>query len=322
MGATSPTIIVLGLFLGASIVIAGVSSAESPRIICTNTALADFTDNVLNDTADVGHIMPAGACPSHFDTSPSDVDMIANADVVVSLGWEPWLEDLLVAAENEDVPRVTCPGLDEWNLPSNALLYVDRIAAGLSATGLFDDGTVNASAARYKAEIEARASELLGLVTANGQVGAQVIAMEWQVAFVEWLGYDVVAHYGPPEGLSTADALAIAEAAQGDDIAAIIDNLQSGTDFGANVASESRATHVIFTNFPGAIPGTETYLDMIRYNAERLIDGVETHEYKRGDIADLEDEVASLEVQRAALAASTGVIALVAVALFIMYRGK
>ena len=92
------SILVLGLTA-----IAGTASADQPRIMCTNSVLADFTANLVDGSAEVDYIMPAGECPSHFDTSPGDVYRIANADVVISLGWEPWLDDLLVAAENEDV---------------------------------------------------------------------------------------------------------------------------------------------------------------------------------------------------------------------------
>ncbi|EMR74443.1 hypothetical protein MBGDF03_01252, partial [Thermoplasmatales archaeon SCGC AB-540-F20] len=57
------------------------------------------------------------------------------------------------------------------------------------------------------------------------------------------------------------------------EVCAVIDNLQSGTEFGARVASESGASHVIFTNFPGAVPGADTYLEMITYNTQQLING-------------------------------------------------
>jgi len=294
--------------------------AAGTRIMCTNSVLADFTENVVNGTASVEYIMPAGACPAQFDTCPSDVNRIADADIVVSLGWEPWLESLLEASENDDVHQVRCPGLGEWNIPSGARSYVDRIAAGLNASGLLDNGMIGLNAVAYKAEIDAKAAELQALVLAHGQVGIGVIVMEWHEDFVAWLGYEIVAVYGPPGGLSAQDALDITEKAK--NAIVIIDNLQSGTDFGANVASESHAIHVIVTNFPGAIPGTGSYLEMIEYNTMHLIDGVETYRYKEGDIADLEDEVSALEVQRMALSASTGILGVMVIMLLIMYRRK
>jgi hypothetical protein len=55
---------------------------------------------------------------------------------------------------------------------------------------------------------------------------------------------------------------------------------------------------VIFTNFPGAIPGTDTYLDMISYNTDQIINGISTYFYKQGEISKLESYASSLEFQR------------------------
>ena len=55
----------------------------------------------------------------------------------------------------------------------------------------------------------------------------------------------------------------------------MIDNYQSGTDFGLGLAADVGATQVVITNFPGAINGTETYTKMIEYNARQLFDALE-----------------------------------------------
>jgi zinc transport system substrate-binding protein len=107
------------------------SAQANTQVVCTNSILADFTGELLGTEADVSYIMPAGACPSHFDTRPSDVDLIASADIVVSLGWEPWLLDLLTSSGNSGVQQVKCPGLGEWNVPSGAKAHVDKITEGL-----------------------------------------------------------------------------------------------------------------------------------------------------------------------------------------------
>lgn len=292
------------------------------NVVCTNSVLADFTRQIVGEMANVEYIMPAGACPSHFDTRPSDVSLIANADVVVSLGWEPWLNDLLDASGNSDVKRIECKGIGEWNLPSNAKVYVDKITQDLKEVSDLDNSTLEANAAAYKTEIDTKSEELLNVVNAKGQSGKKIIAMEWQKDFVEWLGYNVTAFYGPPEGLSTEDALEITEKAGEDEVCAIVDNLQSGTSFGANIASESGAVHVIFTNFPGAVPGTDTYIEMIDYNTNQLVDAVETYEYKKGEIRSLEEDVSNLEFQRTALSAVVGVLILLAIILYIMYIRK
>ena len=44
-----------------------VSVGEDIKIVCANTVLADFTENLVGDLATIEYIMPAGVCPAHSD---------------------------------------------------------------------------------------------------------------------------------------------------------------------------------------------------------------------------------------------------------------
>lgn len=301
------------------------AEGEEVNVVCTNSALADFAMNVIGEghgeTVTVEYIMPAGACPSHFDTSPSDVVTIAEAEVVISLGWEPWLSDLITASGNDDAHEIRCTGLGEWNIPSGAEAYIDAIADGLSEyrPDWADENEANAAAYAggiYEAYENARLA-----IEAQGFDGTKVVAIEWYTAFLEGLGFDVVLAYGAPEGLSTADMLNVSATLEDPEIAMVVDNLQSGVDFGSNVASASGKVHVVLSNFPGAIPGMYTYLENLDYNVNELLNAAATYENTQDDISDLESEVSSLEFQRTALAAAVGVLAvLLAVAVVVARR--
>ena len=105
-----------------------VSAAEEPiKIVCSNTVLADFTSNLIKENVTIDHIMPGGACPSHFDTTPGDIEKCIDADIVISLGYEPWLKPLINNSGNTDVKQIKCTGLGEWSLPSNAIKFVDPL---------------------------------------------------------------------------------------------------------------------------------------------------------------------------------------------------
>lgn len=274
----------------------GVSEGEDePRIVCANSILADFTTNIVGDLARVEYLMPAGVCPSHYDARPSDATTVAGADVVVQMGWEGWLNGLLESTGKTEVPIVRCGAYGDQNLPEDVKKFVDGIAEGLSAIYPEHSTAFSANAEAYKTTIDEKAAELKARVQAEGVEGRKAIVMQWQTAFVEWLGFEVVQEYGPPESLSVQDQLNVTTTASRDDVVMVVDNLQSGTGFGAQVASQTGTSHVILTNFPSAYPNTYTYLDMIEYNTDKLIDGAKTYEYKQGEIADLEAQVDSLE---------------------------
>lgn len=293
------------------------------EIVCTNSILADFTSNLLPENTTVEYIMPPGVCPAYYDTKPSDVNKVIQADIIVSFGnpqMEPWLADLL--EYNKDAEIIECRNLGEWNIPSGAKAHVELLTDELIEKLPSLNDTINEKSQEYIGQIDEKSEELQNLIDINNIQDKKVICMGWQKDFLEWLGLDVVKSYGPPQGLSVQDQIDIKETAENDDVYAVIDNLQSGTDFGANIASETGKSHIIFTNFPGSIPGTDTYLEMIEYNTEKLIDGIQSYQYKKGDIANLERQLTSIEMQRNISITVAGMLAILTMLVFVIHKRK
>lgn len=298
-------------------------SADELNIVCTNSVLADFTNNLIKENISIEYLMPSGVCPAFYDCPPSDVSKVVTADILISFGdpvKEPWLADLLTY--NEDLSIIECKDLGEWNIPSGAIEHVNCIKNGLVNITIELNDTINQNSENYILEINEKSDELLDKIKDNNLTNTKIIAMLWQKDFLEWLGFDVVYSYGPPQSLSTQDELDIINAATENEVYAVIDNLQSGTDFGAEVSSKSGASHVIFTNFPGAIPGTDTYLEMIEYNTDKLIEAINTYEYKKGDIAALEEDIKNLELQRSIFAALSGIFIILIFVMYAFYKKK
>lgn len=248
---------------------------ERPLVIATTSILADFAETVGGDLIEVYTITPSGICPAHYDIKPSDVRAVAQASLVLYHGIEPWLDDLITASGNADVERVQLKG--PWNIPPRAVEIVGKIAEALAEVDPTDAEYFQSSSQSYQAEITALAEELQ---TEAGELGvseAKAIVMQWQQGFVEWLGFEVVATYPPPEMLSLKEVNELIQTGREQGVALVVDNLQSGPDFGARLAYEIGAVHVVLTNFPGALPRTATYLEMLRYNAEQLFEALKTY---------------------------------------------
>jgi len=296
---------------------------EKINIVCTNSVLADFTSNLIKENVSIEYIMPSGVCPAYYDTIPSDVSKILDADIIISFGsstMEPWLSDLLEYNENYEL--IECKDMGEWNIPSGAKSFVQYIEEQLSEILSEQNETIHSNADSYLLEIDQMAETLKNSIEGNGYVDKKIISMSWQKDFLEWLGLNVTYSYGPPQGLSAQDQLNVINASNQDDVSVIVDNLQSGTDFGAKVASESGASHVIFTNFPGAIPGTDTYLDMIEYNTEQLTKGIDTYEYKQGEINTLQGQINDLESQRNISLSLVAIFAVLSIIVYVLYKKK
>lgn len=299
------------------------SAEEDTKIVCTNSALADFTSILITENVTIEYVMPSGVCPAFYDTTPSDIELITSADIIISLG-NPTMEHWLSAplSYNSNYQIIECSDLGEWNIPSGAKSYVECLSDNLSKMIPGKRTIIEDNAQNYLTQIDQKSNELLQMIQAKGYQNKKIICMTWQKDFLEWLGLDIAYSYGPPQSLSAQDEVDIINIAENNEICVIVDNLQSGTDFGSRVASESGATHVIFSNFPDAVPKTDTYLDMITYNTELLIDGIDTYEFKKGEIANLEDQINNLEFQRNISIVVSGMLILLSVILFTIYKKK
>jgi len=297
-------------------------SNDKIKIICTNSALADFADNIAPKNAIIDYIMPAGSCPAHFDTIPSDIDKIVNADIIISLGWEPWLEDLINKSENQNYNEIKCLGLGEWNIPTHAIKYIEKIRDRLFEILPEYNCTIQQNTDYYLLRINETAENLKQKIENNGLKNRKVVCIEWYKDFLNYFGFNVSYYYGSPEDLSVQDEAEVINSVLDEDVCVIIDNLQSGTSFGAKVALETGKSHVILTNFPDAVPQTETYLNMIQYNINQTISGIQTYDYKKGDINDLEKQVNEITLQRNASIALSLLLAIFSIVLFIMFKKK
>jgi zinc/manganese transport system substrate-binding protein/zinc transport system substrate-binding protein len=315
-------LLVIVLLVIASINVDAQDSNEEIKIICTNSALADFISNIITENSTIDYIMPAGVCPAHFDTTPGDIDKIVNADVIISLGWEPWLEDLINKSENLEYSEIKCVGLGEWNIPTGAVKYIQKIRDGLLLILPEYNTIIQQNADNYLQEINDTAERIKQQIKNQGLKNRKVVCIEWYKDFLNYFGFNVSYYYGTPEGLSVQDEINVINAVSNEDVSAVIDNLQSGTTFGAKVASETGKSHIILTNFPNAIPGTESYLKTIQYNINQTITGIQTYDYKKGDIQNLENQIDEITLQRNTSIAISGILIVLVLILFIMFNRK
>ncbi|MDI6811600.1 MAG: metal ABC transporter substrate-binding protein [archaeon] len=234
--------------------------------------LGDLAKEIGGDRIEVTSIVPGGICPAHYDIKPSDVAAVSKANLLFRHGFEPWFDDLLEASGSKEVKVVKIPL--SWGEPSLAIEMIKLINETLCEIDPHNAAYFKEREDNQYKSINETAQRLKEEAKQLNVSDVKVICMKWQEVFVKWLGFDIVATYGPPESLSLDDVNKLIKTGREENVTLVIDNLQSGTDFGKELASELGATQVILTNFPGAIPGTETYTKMIEYNARQIFDAI------------------------------------------------
>lgn len=255
---------------------AGFAASATMTVVATHAILGEFVQAVGGDLVNVVTIIPSGFCPANYDLRPSDIAAVAHASLVIYSGFEPWMTTLLSGVGNKSVETLQLKG--DWNTPDSAAAKIDTIEKTLAALLPGEEQTLATNATTYKDALQSLSTSLSEQAETLCLGDIPVICMQWQASFVSWLGFDVVATYGIPTNLSIQDLVGLARTGKEKKVRMVIDNLQSGIDFGAKLAYEVGAVHVVLSNFPGAMPGTATVLDLFRRNADSLFTAIETIE--------------------------------------------
>jgi len=279
------------------------ATTEKPIIVCTTSAVGSVVEAFLGDTADVVVLVQPGLCPADFDLKPSDVYAVSNAEILFkqNIQGEFWLEGLIEAAGNPELTEVAIPGA--YNTPQGAKNYISWVGGNLSQ---ILDVDLDSKISEMLTDLTDVSSWIASQAETLETLNVKVICMKWLQTFIESVGFNVVATYNPPETLSTGDVTALLVTAQTEGVALVVDNLQIDAEFGAEIASEVGGEHLVLTNFPGAIPNTETLSKMLRYNAEQLFNTTITWQSMsiiKAEKDELANQVATLQQSTSALKA-------------------
>lgn len=267
-------LVLLGVVLiGAGLGLLG-HAQEKPVVVATTEILGDFVRKIAEDRVELFVLIPGGMCPAHYDIRPSDVAAVARAALVLHHGFEPWMENLIKSSGSKALVVKTG---DDWNVPPNAIQQVGIVRDALAQILPKDALAVQQNAAAFQKRIEELAGRLLARAQQLNVQEAKVISQAFQAKFVSWLGFPVIGTYPPPERVSAQLFLQLVQLGREQKVALVVDNLQSGVGLGARLAFEIGAVNVVLTNFPGAVPNTRDYLEVIAHNGTQLFEALESY---------------------------------------------
>lgn len=268
-------ILVVGLVVSA--MLGGCTSTDTSKlqVITTTSLLTYIVERVGGDLVEVTNVILPTQHPGDFDASPQDIQKLADADLFLYHGWpgETFVPGLIEAADNPDLFVVKVEVAGNWMTPP-----VQMAAAELVATALSDADSSNAVsyeqfAEGYKKAVLDKGNEIQARLSGTDVLGAITLCTFWQVEFVEWVGLQVVASYGPAD-LTPQDTQDLIENGRAENAVLVIDNLQSGRDAGKAIAAELNCARVILSNFPGGYDDTETWEKAMDYNIELILEAI------------------------------------------------
>ena len=276
--------ILLIILLLANGLAAAAAAEEKPLVVATTSVLGSVVEDLAGDQVQVIVLVNPSICPAHYDVKPSDLYAVSKAKLIFYHGIEEWLMQLYNASGSKARLVKVSGG---WSTIDEAKSYYQQVAEALESELGLD---VSEKLGERLSELDRVAEEVLGEAEKESTSSINVIAMKWQRSFVEWLGFNVVGDFGPPERLSSSDIEKLISLGKEKNVAIVISNLQSGTDVGEAIAREIGAVHVVLSNFPGSSPEAKSLADLIEGNAEKVFKAISLYQLKRM-VMEMRDEV-------------------------------
>jgi zinc/manganese transport system substrate-binding protein len=276
---------------------AGQGSDELPTVVVTTSILGDVVSNLLGESVTVETIMPTGSDPHEFQASAQQVDSMMQADVLVTNGadFEEGLEDTIEAVDGEGTP--ICVAIDSvetiessssdhsgqghsdddehsgvdphfFSDPARMAVAAEGVAGCIIAeVPALDTEDVRTTAEEYIAELEELDAEVESALASVPEERRVLVT-----------NHEVFGYFADRYGFEVADAAALAELAeliQDEGVAAVFADTSAPNQLADALAAEAGKVQVVelFSESLGP-DGGETYVEMVRTNAQRIADAL------------------------------------------------
>jgi zinc transport system substrate-binding protein len=260
----------------------GCTSEATPnlKVLTTTSLIASIVEKVGGDKVQVANIIPPAQCPGHFDVKPSDIQMLADAQLFLTHGWqgEMFSTDLIESADNPELKVVSLNIPGNWMTPTVQAQAVGNITSTLAEIDPQNASYYQNNARSQQAAITAKGNELKARLEAGNLSQFNVICSEQITGLVQWTGFNVIASYGRPEDLSIKDLQDLIEKAKEASVALVIDNLQSGFNAGEAMVQDIGAIQVTLSNFPGGFDDTETWEKAVEKDVDLMLEALASYQ--------------------------------------------
>jgi zinc transport system substrate-binding protein len=180
-------LILAGTFTGLYLLNPPKPSASSPlKVLATFYPIYDFVNNVGGDKISLSLLVPENVDVHDFEPTPSEVQQVATADVLIysGAGLEPWVPQVVSSADNPKLVTVdssegmtllpVSPEFQKgnrtvdphiWLDPVLAKQQVNNILQGLIKADPTDQQYFSANAQAYEAKLDSLNSQIINATT-------------------------------------------------------------------------------------------------------------------------------------------------------------
>lgn len=251
------------------------AQAKTPIPVMAGTSLIeDILAGLAGPRLKVKTVIPAAACPGHYDVKTSDVTFLSQAKIILLHDWQermPTLVSIIEAVPGSKDKVVVIQVQGNWMAPDKQTKATAAILGVLEGLDPANAGWYRANARNRIERAAALGSMVRDRIRQAGLEGAPVICGAMQRPFVESLGLNVVADYGRFEEMGPEALAKTMTAAKTARVKLVLDNLQSTGAAGKSLADDLGAGHATLSNFPGGLPDTDTWEATVTKNVDLIL---------------------------------------------------
>jgi ABC-type Zn uptake system ZnuABC Zn-binding protein ZnuA len=285
--------------LAASLLPAHAYAVEQPLdIVVTIPVLKDFAEQIGGSHVRVVSLLKGYESEHTYSPKPSDLMAVRKARLLfeVGVGLEVWVASLVKNAGKASLRVVTTsegiallenghrhgtrqkPGEGSggnphiWLDPEHAATMVRHMSSAMSEMDPAHADDYNRNTTIYLDKLDRARVELTGLV--RNLTDRRFVAQHpaWPY-LAKRFALDIVGTIQPQSGSepSARHLQQLIDVMRRDKVKVVASEVQLSQRLPQLLAHETGARVVVLTTLPGGLPGTETYLDMLRYNVLQLV---------------------------------------------------
>ncbi|MEQ1790785.1 MAG: zinc ABC transporter substrate-binding protein [Nitrospira sp.] len=291
-----------GLFTAPPVL--AVPTTEPLSIVVTIPVLKDLAEQVGGPYVRVTSLLSGYENEHTYSPKPSDLVAVRKARVLfeVGIGLEVWVSSLVKNAGSSSLRVVTTSkgiallrdesghegtshagGEEEqgnphvWMDPENAMTMMRHITEALIQADPAHATEFRSNQASYLRKLDQLRVKLSERIARLADRRFVAHHPAWPY-FARRFGFDVAATIQMQSGSepSALQLQTLIGKIKKDRIKVIVSEIQLSQKLPDLLAKETKTKVIVLTTLPGGLPGTETYLDMLRYNVLQLANALES----------------------------------------------
>lgn len=283
------------LFFALLLLSSEATAGERIKVVTTIPTLKDFVNQVGGDRVEVVSLLKGGEDLHTFDPRPSDTRAVSNADILVKvgIGLDGWVDRIIKASGNKrlqvvetsrGVEVIRLPGENIshthgnphiWHDPENAKTMVENIFQALAKVSPGDVAYFKTNRNAYAAKLEELSSELDE--TMSGIKDRRVVTYHpgWAYLIKRFQLKELFSIEKSPGREPSAREMAdTIDIIRREKVKLIIGEPEAPRKVLSIIAKESGGGVVNLAPEIGSLPGTGSYIEMMRHNAREIAKGL------------------------------------------------